>query len=74
MKGLFLAERLPNKQWQLLVAKKASQKLDKKQRFVIANEGYQYLGTPGQRDYRVIHFNEYGIRIHAGSEGLSRNG
>lgn len=40
--------------------------------FLLFNDGTRYHGTPGQRDYEVIHFKQYGIRVNQ-SDQLSRS-
>ncbi len=32
-------------------------------RFLVMNDGKQYIGTAGEQDYRVISYSEYGIRM-----------
>ena len=32
-------------------------------RFLVLQDGYRYEGSPGQADYRVLHYAEYAIRL-----------
>jgi lipopolysaccharide export system permease protein len=32
-------------------------------RYIVLQEGYRYDGVPGQGDYRVLQFEEYGLRL-----------
>lgn len=51
--------------WRILSADKAYQVQSKalEGSFVVAENGIEYSGIPGQRDFRVIHFKKYGARI-----------
>lgn len=51
--------------WRILSADKAYQVQSKALdgSFVVAENGIEYSGIPGQRDFRVIHFKKYGARI-----------
>ncbi|MBY0378730.1 MAG: LPS export ABC transporter permease LptF [Gammaproteobacteria bacterium] len=51
--------------WRVLSAEKAYQVQSKALQgsFVVAENGTEYNGIPGQRDFRVIHFKKYGARI-----------
>ncbi len=61
--GVDVATKVPV--WRVLSADKAYQmqnsELDGS--FVVAENGTEYSGVPGQRDFRVIHFKQYGARI-----------
>lgn len=35
--------------------------------FIVANQGQSYQGVPGDRNFRVMNFQRYGMRIEAGS-------
>lgn len=54
-------ERLP----QVLTAKSAYRKHDAESgdNYMVLVDGYRYEGRPGQVDYRIAKFNEYGVRI-----------
>lgn len=49
----------------VLMAKGAYQKVDPDtgDAYIILKDGYRYVGSPGQRDYEVISYGEYGIKI-----------
>ena len=33
------------------------------EQYLILLNGYQYTGTPGQLDYRIVHFKQYSVRL-----------
>jgi lipopolysaccharide export system permease protein len=49
----------------VVTAKSAYKKIDQKtgDSYIVLVDGYRYLGRPGQNDYEVIKYNEYGIQI-----------
>lgn len=48
----------------LLVAKTGRQEIQADgSRYLILQEGYRYDGTPGKADYRVIHYDTYGVLL-----------
>ena len=49
----------------VVTAKSAYQKIDSKtgELYMILVDGYRYVGVPGQKDYEVIKYDEYGLRI-----------
>ncbi len=51
--------------WRVLAADKAYQMHSKTLQgdFVVAQNGIEYSGVPGQKNFRVIRFKEYGVRI-----------
>lgn len=55
-----------NEVWNVLSASKGYSQYDAtmKEEFVIAKDGYRYFGVPGQKDFRVIQFAEYGARVN----------
>jgi lipopolysaccharide export system permease protein len=55
------AQKLP----QLLTAKSAYRKVDEKtgDSFLVLVDGYRYEGRPGEANYRIMTFTEYGVRI-----------
>ena len=62
-------DRLP----QLLTAKSAYRKRDAGSRdnFLVLVDGYRYEGRPGDANYRIAKFSEYGVRIELpGSEHI----
>ena len=66
--NVFMASRAQKgekSQWDIVSGAEAHQKTDKKtgDQFLVIKDGYRYFGDPGKRDYRVIHFQQYGINI-----------
>ena len=57
---------------QLLSAKSAYRKRDPATAddFLVLVDGYRYEGNPGDADYRIMRFDEYGIRIDLPGIGL----
>jgi len=53
------------KEFVILMAKSAYQKGDPKveEAYIILKDGYRYVGVPGQKDYEVTKYDEYGIKI-----------
>lgn len=49
----------------IVIADKAHQIVDPETGdvYLILNNGYRYTGTPGQNDYQVIKYDEYGVRL-----------
>ncbi|QEY58430.1 LPS export ABC transporter permease LptF [Pseudomonas sp. C27(2019)] len=48
----------------VLVAKTGRQEIQEDgSRYLILNDGYRYDGTPGEADYRVIHYDTYGVLL-----------
>ncbi|MEI8055061.1 MAG: LPS export ABC transporter permease LptF [bacterium] len=49
----------------LVMAKSASQKVDQKtgDLYIILTDGYRYVGRPGQKDYEVMKYDEYAVRV-----------
>ena len=50
---------------QLLTAKTARRTLDADSGddFLVLQDGYRYEGTPGEANYRIMQFGEYGVRV-----------
>lgn len=71
LNNVFMArkiKKLPDvsaEKWDVIVAKSAAEKKEgaKKGRFLVFNHGYRYSGVPGENEYRVMHFNQYAIRM-----------
>jgi len=66
MENLFiLARSRTGKLPQLLTARAAYRKHDSEtgDDFLVLVDGYRYQGKPGQADYRIMQFSEYGVRI-----------
>lgn len=52
------------KEWDIVSARSANQITQKDNgQFLVFNNGYRYIGVPGQLDYRKIHFGKYELRI-----------
>ncbi len=51
--------------WRILSADKAYQMESNEYHgsFIVAENGMEYSGVPGQRNFRVVHFEKYGARI-----------
>src|SRR5690606_29462274 len=48
----------------VLVAKTGRQEIyEDGSRYLILHDGYRYDGTPGDADYRVIHYDTYGVLL-----------
>lgn len=49
----------------LLTAARAVPRVDvpSGRRFVVLEDGYRYDGEPGRADYRILRFDEYGVRL-----------
>ncbi len=64
--GVF-ASQVPNsgnKKLAVLTAKSAYQKVDDVgDLYLVLVNGYRYLGNPGQKDFEVIKYGEYGLQI-----------
>jgi lipopolysaccharide export system permease protein len=67
MENLFIVVGKPedSKSQQLLKARSAYRKQDAESgdNFLVLVDGYRYEGRPGMKDYRVMKFGEYGVRI-----------
>ena len=66
MENLFILSRSRRgKPPQLLTAGSAYRKHDSEtgDDFLVLVDGYRYQGKPGQADYRIMQFSEYGVRI-----------
>lgn len=70
---VFSAEQ-DNKSAGILTARSGYQQIDKKTGdiFLVFNEGNRYTGFAGQKDYRIVNFNKYGIRIDQGKADEDR--
>jgi lipopolysaccharide export system permease protein len=69
MENLFIAVRDPGdrlKPQQIVRAKSAYRKQDEVtgDHFLVLVDGFRYQGIPGRADYRVMQFDEYGVRIN----------
>lgn len=64
-KGVFIAKRLPNDQWQVVWANAADGQTNPKTKEdeLVLSDGYAYIGTPGQAKYQVIRYHQANIRL-----------
>lgn len=62
------------KYWSLLSAKVATEEYNSelKETFLVMQDGYRYFGKPGEKDFRIIKFDKYGIKINAAAELATR--
>lgn len=78
MQNIFMAQRAEKSEnpdispWIILTAEGGYQKIDKKtgDRFLVATNGWRYQGTPGNKDFQIVHFGQYGIRIERHVEDI----
>lgn len=71
LENVFIARRSnqptakSNSSWDVLVANNGHQAIDPvtRDRFFILENGYRYLGMPGQLDFQVVNYKNYGVRI-----------
>ncbi len=69
--GVFLAKRMKDtenlheEKWGVIVAKSAFEKRlpDQTGKYLVFDNGYRYTGVPGEKNYRVVRFDEYGTRL-----------
>lgn len=69
LEGIFVGMKTAKKnhpdRQEVLVAKHVRQGASKTLpgNFLIFKDGYRYSGVPGSKDFEVVHFDEYGIRM-----------
>ncbi|WP_205340685.1 LPS export ABC transporter permease LptF [Denitrificimonas caeni] len=71
LQGVFISEKREQRNASsaenaitMLVAKTGRQELQPDgSRYLILQDGYRYDGTPGEADYRVIHYETYGVLL-----------
>ncbi len=68
LQGVFLSEQIGTRKKPrlgVMVAESGRQYLDPetRSRFLLLKNGYRYEGVPGQAGFRMISFDEYGVRI-----------
>ena len=69
--GVFLAQKIRDKsathdeKWDVIVAKTALEKriTGQEGHYLIFNDGYRYSGVPGDKAYRVLKFEQYGVHL-----------
>lgn len=54
-----------SQKWDVIVAKTALEKEANAQgeKYLLFNHGYRYSGTPGEKNYHVMRFDQYAVRI-----------
>ena len=64
---VFLAKKQDN-QWGLIVAQSAFEKKlqDASTEYLVFDDGFRYVGTPGTNDFQSLKFHEYGARVLLG--------
>lgn len=68
---VFIAQKIEDKknpndnQWMVISAQHGRQYVDSQtgDQFVVADSGYRYEGVSGQKDFKVVKFDTYGMRI-----------
>lgn len=69
MKGVFIAESHQEgtaiAPWSILTADGVTEEQDSadKQSYMVFHRGYRVTGTPGERDFRVMYFGQYRVRL-----------
>lgn len=66
MQTVFIAERgQGNEGVSVILAESGTQQVDPAtgERFIVLHEGARFQGLPGRLDYRVIEFEQYGVKI-----------
>ncbi len=67
LQHVFLAQRSHSNplNWNIINAANGYQMVDPttQDRFLVFTQGYRYVGTPGQKDFQVVKFADYGVRI-----------
>lgn len=51
--------------WMLILAKEGYQSVEpnSQEQFFVINDGFRYEGTPGEKNYRIIQYKKYWLRI-----------
>lgn len=68
---VFMAKKMEDatdahpEKWEVIVAQKAYEKNIPGQigRYLIFDQGYRYSGIPGEKNYRELQFDQYGVRL-----------
>ena len=71
LQNIFVAQQVPPKKkgdpdsWSITVAKEGRQKINPVtgDKFVVLQDGYRYMGLPGDADFQITQFKTYGVRI-----------
>lgn len=66
LKNIFVAERGKDDSWTVMEAKGGQYLTDPKTKdhFVVAEDGYRYEGIPGDKNFTLYHFGQYGVRLN----------
>lgn len=66
LQNLFVAEKGKEGSWNVMSASGGHHEVDPvtQDRFVVADDGYRYQGIPGTKNFTIIHFDHYGVRIN----------
>ncbi len=67
LKNIFVAQRTnDNNSWSVMEAKSGRYLTDPKTKdnFVVAQDGYRYEGVPGEKNFTLYHFDQYGVRLN----------
>ncbi len=73
MNDVFVA-RLPEQAstkiepWTIISAANGHQWVDPKtgDQFIVLNQGYRYTGNPGQKNFQIVQYDQYGVRVQMG--------
>lgn len=51
--------------WRVTSAEKGYQAINTvtEEKFIVTENGYQYSGTPGEKDFSIVKFSRYGVRL-----------
>ncbi len=66
LQNLFVAEKGKEGSWSVMSAAGGHHEVDEKtnDRFIVADDGFRYQGVPGTKNFTIIHFDHYGVRIN----------
>jgi len=72
LKNVFIASQEQSKDpaiaesWNVMSAEGGHHFVDPvtKDHFVVADNGYRYEGVPGEKNFTIYHFNQYGVRVN----------
>ncbi|MFN3235092.1 MAG: LPS export ABC transporter permease LptF [Gammaproteobacteria bacterium] len=65
-KDIFVAQQPgEDSHWIIVSAKTGDQYIDPKTHdlFIVAKNGYRYQGIPGHKDFQVVKFDQYGVKV-----------
>lgn len=68
MHNIFFAQRNkpgPNgvRPWDITIANSAQESFENSGHYIVFQNGYRYAGTPGQADYQIVQYQDYGMLI-----------